>query len=168
MQVLISKIIESYNPAYGRPEKTAPYGDRGKSRSFGWFFTPVLGPLLSNRRLVGVFLGVGLIQLALVATGIGGWQCPIRSTIGASCPGCGLSTAMALLVKGRWAAAIKMHAFAPLFLLVLVLVATGIMLPRQYLAKLSTTVSLLECKTGITATIVLGLILYWLLRNFIF
>ena len=71
---------------------------------------------------------------------------------------------MALLVKGRWAAAMEMHAFAPFFLMVLVLVTTASMLPRQYLVTLSTAVSLLERKTGITATIVLGLILYWLLR----
>jgi len=167
LQVLIAKIVESYNPAYGQPEKTAPCGDPGQSRPFGWFFTPVLGPLLSNRWLVGIFLGVGLSQLALVVTGIGGWQCPIRSTLGITCPGCGLSTAMALLVKGQWAAAIAMHAVAPVFLIALVLVATAIMLPRQYLAKLSMAVSLLERKTGITATIVLGLILYWLLRTFI-
>jgi hypothetical protein len=75
---------------------------------------------------------------------------------------------MALLVKGRWAAALEMHAFAPLFLMVLALVAAAVMLPRRYLVKLSTTVSLLERKSGITATTILGLILYWLLRNFIF
>ncbi len=168
MQVPIAKIAESYNPAYGPPEKKAPPADADKFRTLGWFFTPVLGPLLSNRRLLGFFLGVGLVQLILVATGINGWQCPIRSTVGTTCPGCGVTTAMALLVKGRWAAALEMHAFAPLFLMVLALVAAAIVLPRQYLAKLSTAVSLLERKTGITAIIMLGLIFYWLLRNFIF
>ena len=168
MQVLIAKIVASYNPAHGQPEKTAPSGNSGKSRPIGWFFTPVLGPLLSNRWLTGIFLGFGLTQLILVATGLTGWQCPIRSTIGTTCPGCGLTTAMALLVKGRWTAAVEMHAFAPFFLMVLALVAAAITLPRQYLVKLSTTVSLLERKTGITAITILGLILYWLLRSFIF
>ena len=80
MQVLIAKIVESYNPAHGQPTKKAPSGDKGKSRRFEWFFTPVLGPLLLNRWLIGIFLGVGLTQLILVASGLTGWQCPIKST----------------------------------------------------------------------------------------
>ena len=166
MQVLIAKIVESYNPAYGQPEKTAPAGDSGKSRPFGWFFTPVLGPLLSNRLLVGFFLGVGLIQLVLVAAGMNAWQCPIQSTIGTTCPGCGLTTAMTLLARGQWTAAVGIHAFAPLFLAVLVVMATAIALPRQYQDKLATAVTVIERKTGITAIITLSMVAYWLLRFF--
>ncbi len=166
MQVLIAKIVESYNPAYGQPEKTAPAGDTGKSRPFGWFFTPVLGPLLSNRWLVVIFLGIGLIQLVLVATGMNAWQCPIRSTIGTSCPGCGLTTAMVFLAKGQWTTAVGLHAFAPLFFVVLVVMATAIALPRQYQNKLAAAVTVMERKTGITAIITLSMLVYWLLRFF--
>ena len=81
MQVLIAKIAESYNPAYGLPTKKAASGDTGKSRRFEWLFTPVLGPLLLNRWLIGSFLVIGLIQLILVATGLYGWPCPIRATV---------------------------------------------------------------------------------------
>jgi len=168
LQVLIAKIVESYNPANGQPKEKAPSGDKGQSRRFEWFFTPVLGPLLLNRWLTGILLGVGLTQLVLVATGINGWQCPIRATVGITCPGCGLTTAMTLLAKGQWATAVETHAFVPIFFGVLALMVAAIVLPRPYLKKLSRTVAVLECKTGITAIITLGMILYWLLRNFIF
>ena len=149
MQVLIAKIVESYNPAYGQPRKTDPSGDTGKSRHIDWFFTPMLAPLLLNRRLMGIFIGVGVTQLILVATGLNGWQCPIKSTFGIICPGCGLTTAMTLLVKGQWASAVGMHAYAPVFMVILALMLAAILLPAVYLKKFSTAVAILECKTGI-------------------
>jgi hypothetical protein len=168
LQVLIAKIVESYNPAYGQPKEKAPSGDKGKSRRFEWFFTPVLGPLLLNRWLIGIFLGIGLIQLILVATGINGWQCPIRATVGITCPGCGLTTAMTLLAKVQWAAAVDVHAFAPFFWVVLALMVAALLFPRPYQKKLATTVAVLERKTGITTIITLGMVFYWLLREIIF
>lgn len=127
----------------------------------------MLGPLLLNRWLIGIFLGVGLTQLMLVASGLTGWQCPIKSTFGITCPGCGLTTAMALMVRGHWATAVGMHAFAPLFLVVLTGMVAAISLPSVYLKKLSTAVAVLESKTGISAIILLGMLLYWLLRAFV-
>jgi len=168
LQVLIAKIVESYNPAHGQPTKKAPSGDKGKSRRFQWFFTPVLGPLLLNRWLIGIFLGVGLIQLILVATGLNGWQCPIRATVGITCPGCGLTTAMTLLAKGQWTTAVATHAFAPIFFGVLAVMMVAISLPTGYRKKLSTAVAALEQKTGLTAIITLGMVFYWLLRDYIF
>jgi hypothetical protein len=138
-----------------------------KSRPIDWFFTPVLAPLLLNRRLNGIFIGAGVTQLILVATGLNGWQCPIKSTFGIICPGCGLTTAMTLLVRGRWAAAVGMHVYAPLFLVILTSMLAAILLPAVYLKKVSTAVAILERKTGITAIMVLGMALYWLLRVFV-
>ena len=167
MQLFIAKIVESYNPAYGQPRKTDPSGDRGKSRYIDWFFKPVLAPLLSNRKLIVIFIGVSITQLILVATGLNGWQCPIKSTSGIICPGCGLTTAMTLLVRGQWAAAVGMHAYAPLFIVILTSMVVAISLPVDYLKKISTAVAILERKTGITAIMILGLVLYWLLRIFV-
>jgi len=167
LQVIISQIDESYNPAYGNPGNTEPSSETFKLRSSNWFFTPVLAPLLQNRRLICIFTTVGIAQLILVATGWNGWQCPIRSAFGIICPGCGLSTAMTLLVKGHWAEAVQMHVFAPLFLMVLVFMATAIALPAVYLKRLSAGVAALERKTGITAIMMLGMVLYWLLRVFV-
>ncbi len=167
MQLLSANIAESNNPGCRQPEKTAPSGDAEKFRHRQWFFTPVLAPLLLNRLLIGIFLGIAVTQLILVAGGLNGWQCPIRSTFGAPCPGCGLTTAMALLIRGQWAAAVGMHAFAPFFIVVLAAMAAAVLLPAGYRRKLSAAVSLLERKTAITAIITLGMLLYWLLRVFL-
>jgi len=166
LQVLSAKIVESYNPAYGQPARTARCEDTGNPLKFNWFFTPVLGSLLSNRWLTGIFLGVGLTQLILVSIGVQGWQCPIEHALGIRCPGCGLTTAMTLMLTGQWAAAVEMHAFAPLFWVILtgMLVAMG--LPSEYLRKLSASISVIEHKTGITAIVMLSMLLYWLLRVF--
>jgi hypothetical protein len=168
LQVRIAKIAESYNPAHGQSRKKNHSGEKGKSRRFEWFFTPVLGPFLLNRWLIGIFLGAGLSQLILVAAGLNGWQCPINATAGITCPGCGLTTAMTLLATGRWATAVETHAFAPIFFGVLVLMMAAIVSPRPVLKKISTRVAVLERKTGLTAIITLGMVLYWLLRVFIF
>ena len=166
MQVLIAKIVESYNPAHGRTATSARLDEKGKSRKMNWFFTPLLGPLLSNRRLTGIFLGVGLILLFLVITGFQGWQCPVNRNFDVICPGCGLTTAMTLLAKGHWSAAIAMHAFAPLFLAILTFMAIAVILPAGYLGKLSSGITVVEKRTGISAIILLSMLLYWLLRIF--
>jgi hypothetical protein len=75
---------------------------------------------------------------------------------------------MTLLAKGQWAAAVQTHVFAPIFFGVLAVMVAAIVLPRPFQKKLSTAVAVLERKTGITAIITLGMILYWLLKNFIF
>jgi len=168
LQVLITKIAESYNPAYGVPRKTAA---AVKFTGFGWFkwlFTPVLGPLLQNRGVILLFTGVGVAQLALTLTGFGGWQCPIRSTFGVTCPGCGLTRAIALLLKGSWQMAVQTHPFAPLLLIIMILMLAAITLPAAYLNKTSERVARLERKTGITAIILLSMVIYWLLRLFEF
>ena len=167
MQVLSAKIAESYKPAYGLPGKNGHCDDARRSAYLEGCFRPVLAPLLLDRWLNGIVLGVGLTLLTLVAAGLDGWQCPIRSTFGITCPGCGLTTAMILLVRGRWAAAVGMHAFAPLFGVVLATMVVAISLPAVSLRKLCTAVAVLERKTGISAIIILGMLFYWLLRVFV-
>ena len=168
MQVLITKIAESYNPAYGHPQKTAAAGKSTVSEGLKWFFTPVIAPLLQNRRVLLIFTGVGVAQLALTTTGFTGWQCPIRSAFGVTCPGCGLTTAIAMLLKGSWQTAVQTHAFAPLLLVILFLLLAAITLPAAYLNKISGCVARLERKTGITAIVLLSMVIYWLLRVFEF
>jgi len=111
-----------------------------------------------------IFAGVGVVQLALTITGLTGWQCPIRSTFGVTCPGCGLTTAIALLLKGDWQAAVRTHVYAPLFLVVLILLLVSAALPPAYLGRISGSIARLERKTGITAIVLLSMVVYWLLR----
>ena len=166
MQVLITKIAESYTPAYGHKRKTKVSGESNKNQLVKWFFTPVLAPLLQNRWLICIFVAFGVAQLLLVYTGLGGWRCPIYETLGVICPGCGMTTAMAMLLKGHWQLAVQTHAFAPVILILLIVMLVAIVLPASYLRKFSASVERLEQKLGITAILLLSMVIYWLLRIF--
>ena len=168
MQVLINKIVESYNPAYGRNRKPGSAGTTIKCRLVKSFFTPVLAPLLQNRWLICSFVVFGAAQLLLVALGLTGWQCPIHGTLGVICPGCGMTTAMAMLLRGHWQLAIQTHVFAPLILICLSLMTIAAVLPASHLKTMSRGVERLEKKTGITAILLLSMLGYWLLRIFDF
>ena len=166
MQTLITKIAESYNPAYGQNRRTGSTEAVFISQLVKGFFTPVLAHLLLNKLLVSFFLIFGAAQLLLVYTGLTGWQCPIYETLGVICPGCGMTTAMAMLLKGHWELAIQTHAFAPLILMGLMFLPVAIVLPASHLKKLSLCVKRLEQKSGIIAILLLSMMGYWLMRIF--
>lgn len=168
MQVLITKIAESYNPAYGQKQKAPAAGKSTAPKYLKWFFRPVLAPLLQNRWCSLIFAGVGIVQVLLTITGLMGWQCPIRSTFGVTCPGCGLTTAIVMLLEGNWRMAVQIHSFAPLLLIILMIMMVATALPTVYLTKISDTVARLERKTGISAIVLLSMVIYWLLRVFEF
>ena len=81
--------------------------------------------------------------MGLVTTDMPGWPCPVKAVLGVPCPGCALSTAVVPLVRGIWSYALRDHAFAPLFLL---------------------RIMTLERRIGIVAFLLLGVIVYWVLR----
>ena len=166
MQTLITKIAESYDPAFGYRKKADASTDFPKFRRRGSFCAPVLAPLLYNRRISCIFVVVGVVQLLLTIAGVRGWQCPIHASIGVICPGCGLTTALAMLLKGHWHVAVATHAFAPVGLIVLICMLTAIVLPTDWLNRFCGCVERLERKTGITAILLLGMVLYWLLKIF--
>ena len=168
MQLLITKIAESYHPAYGQNRKTKTSGNLIIYRLIKWFFTPVLGPLLQNRLWLCIFTAFGVAQLWLVYAGLSGWRCPINETLGVICPGCGMTTAMAMLLQGHWHLAAQTHAFAPVILIVIMIMLIAIGLPAPYLRKFSGSVQRLEQKSGITAILLLSMVVYWLLRIFDF
>jgi hypothetical protein len=166
LQLQINKIAESYNPAYGQSRKAEPSVDSINDRLIKGFFRPVLAPVLQNRWLICTFVAFGIVQLLLVFFELTGWQCPIYETLGVNCPGCGLTTAMTMLLQGHWQLAVQAHAFAPVILIVLMMMIIAIGLPSGYLRKFSSRVERLERKTGITAILLLSMVLYWLLRIF--
>jgi hypothetical protein len=100
--------------------------DRGHGcpRITRFLFMPILAPMIQDRRIIRVLMGMAALQVWLTAMGLPGWQCPIRSLLGVPCPGCGLSTAMALLLQGQWGEAMSVHAFAYVFLLGFVIIAS--------------------------------------------
>ena len=167
MQVIVNKIVPSYNPAYGYKSKLAIPGKSVRLRFTFWFFTPILAPLLQKPRLIRILTAIGMVQVLLAAMGLRGWQCPLHSTLGVGCPGCALTSAIVMLLRGNWHLAVHAHAFAPLFLILgigMLIVGT---LPLVYAKKIAARVAILERNTGIIAIVLLSTMLYGLLRHFI-
>jgi lysylphosphatidylglycerol synthetase-like protein (DUF2156 family) len=111
--------------------------------------------------------GVAAVHMTLVATGLPGWQCPMRYGLGVPCPGCGLSRAVKALVSGNVGQAIAIHAFAPISLGVLVLILYSVLGSRNQQNRMIQHVQQIE-KLGVSAILVVVFMLYWLMRLLFF
>ncbi|MFC1823981.1 DUF2752 domain-containing protein [Thermodesulfobacteriota bacterium] len=128
------------------------------------FFRPVLAPLLQYRLIVPILAGIAALQVWLAAAGLPGWLCPIKSVLGIPCPGCGLSSSVALLFQNEWRASLHLHAFAPIFMAGILLFVIISILPPAVYQKSVGIIDALERRTGIIPFFMLSLIIYWLLR----
>ena len=124
----------------------------------------MLSTILRDRRLGSIICGAALLQLILSLFGIPGWTCPFFHTFGIPCPGCGLTRATLFLFRGDWKQALIMHAYAPIFLFGLVIIALCTIAPRHHVERIVMKAETMERYTGITLIILGGLIVYWLAR----
>jgi hypothetical protein len=125
---------------------------------------PVLASLLQNRWIALLLVGMATLQVSLAALELPGWPCPVKTMLGIPCPGCGLTAAMVLLLHGEWRAALSIHAFAPVFLLGIGIMATVSALPDPLRRVAIRKIAVLEQRTGITTFLLLGLVVYGGLR----
>ena len=88
----------------------------------------------------------------------------MRHTLGIPCPGCGLSRAVGALLHGDVEASLKFHAFAPIFLISLILIGAVWVLPTVPRQRIIRWTRLFELKTGLVAVGLMGLMVYWLAR----
>ena|SRR5688572_12723529 len=126
-------------------------------------FAPI-SSILRDRRFALVYTGGVALQLGLSALSLHTWQCPILSSTGVPCPGCGLTRAIVLLLQGELLESIHFHAFAPIFLFFSVAFAGVLLLPKTISRPIVQKAELFERQTGLTVIILTGLILYWLAR----
>ena len=127
-------------------------------------FDPTVLPLLRDRKLALIILGAAVLLLGLFALGIPGWPCPILQALGIPCPGCGLTRATFLLLRGNVQASLTYHAFAPVFLLGLSVIGVAGLLPEKARLRLIEKLIVSERRTGIVFILLTVLILYWLAR----
>lgn len=125
---------------------------------------PFFASLLQKRRIALILFCAATLQILLISTGLQGWRCPIHSTFGIPCPGCGLSTAMSLLINGDWQIAIQTHAFAPVFLFAFSLMGIVSILPKNLHRKAVLQIAVIEKHTAFAAYILFGIIIYWIFR----
>ena len=129
-----------------------------------WSGTPILGPLLRDRR-VSVILGVvGSIQIVSAWVGISIVPCPMLHVVGYPCPGCGITRAVKLLAEGKFEQSLHLHVFAPWFLLAALLLLVNGLLPAKARRHLAAGMETLESRTGIVFLLLSLLVLYWVAR----
>jgi hypothetical protein len=126
--------------------------------------SPILAPLLLKRWEALLLVGAAALQVGLTYAGLPGWVCPIKAALGVPCPGCGLSTAVGLLLHGKWHAALSVHAFAPIFLSGFIMMAVVAVLPGRLHREAVRWIAVIERRTGVMAFLLLGLLFYWGLR----
>ena len=130
-------------------------------------FTPVLAPAVQNRWLL-LLLGAVIVVQVVVAAMATAWQCPIKSTLGIACPGCGLTRAMVLLVQGKWLDAVHLHAFAPIAVVVGGLLIMGVLLPKTLRHRAAKTLAAFERRSGAVIWLMLSMMIYWICRLMMF
>ncbi len=126
-------------------------------------FVP-LAALLRNRRFGLILAGALSLHIIFVLLHLPLWECPFFRVTGLPCPGCGLTRACLLLLQGDVLAAVKFHAFAPIFIILISMMMLATVLPKTVAEPFIQKAEALERKTGITLIILSGLILYWLVR----
>jgi hypothetical protein len=125
---------------------------------------PPISPVLRDRKFTFVLVGATGLHVALVSLSLPSWDCPFFRLTGIPCPGCGLSRATLLLLKGDLAGSLRFHAFAPIFLFAIIAVILSVLLPKSIIQPAIAKAELIERKSGLTVLILVGLIVYWLAR----
>lgn len=123
-----------------------------------------LAALLRDRRVSLGVTAVAAAQVLGVATGVGGWPCPLKAAFGIPCPGCGLTRASVALLRGEFATAFGLHAFAPLLLLGLAALAVAGLLPAAPREAFASLVGRFERRTRVGYVLAAALLLYWSVR----
>jgi hypothetical protein len=131
-------------------------------------FQPFLASMLRDRRIsVGILAALG-VHMTLVMFDLPGWPCPIRQALNIPCPGCGLSRAARLLLRGSWDRALEVHVFAPVFVLGLLALGVSLLLPSRLYADLIARLDRFERIVPIIALILASIVMYWALRMLFF
>jgi hypothetical protein len=131
-------------------------------------FPPVLSSLWREKGLAWAVFAAAAAQGALVLAGLPGWPCLFKSATGVPCPGCGLTRAVAALLRGDPYASLRVHAYAPLLVLALLLTGLALLLPKGSRLAFVSRVERIERRTGVTAIALVGLLVYWLARLIFF
>ncbi len=138
-----------------------------KARARDQLCTPVLAPLMQNRGLVALLATAAALQVILATMGSWTWPCPLETALGVAGPGCGLTRALVLLVKGQWQAAVHLHALAPIGLGIGILLLTGSLLPSPWRYAAAKHLAAFERRTGTAAWLILSVLIYWIGRMMI-
>ncbi|MEP6920967.1 MAG: DUF2752 domain-containing protein [bacterium] len=125
---------------------------------------PPITPVLRDRKFTFALVGAATLQIVLVSLNFPSWQCPLFHSTGIPCPGCGLTRAVMLLMRGEFREAMHFHAFAPFVVIAIVALVFAAVMPESLIKSVIARTELWERRTGFTTIIFAALILYWLAR----
>jgi hypothetical protein len=131
-----------------------------------WVFEPVFSAVFRDQKILRLITVMALLQLVGGLTGMPGWKCPVYAAFAVLCPGCGLTAAMMLIVRGEWQAAFATHMFAPFFLTGIIVLVLLSLLPLRFYRPAVMRLAFLERHTGLAAMVMIGMIVYWGVRFF--
>ena len=123
-----------------------------------------LASLLRDRRVSLGVTAVAAAQVLGVAAGVGGWPCPLKAALGIPCPGCGLTRATVSLLRGEFATAFRLHAFAPVLLAGLAALAFAGLLPAARREAFASLAGRFGRRTKAAYVFLALLLLYWSVR----
>lgn len=124
-------------------------------------FPAIISSLLEERWRALAFAGFAIGQVGLVALGLPAVPCPSRLITHIPCPGCGLSTSLSLLAKGKWQESFAMHPFAPLFIVAFIMVVMVSVLPASLHPKAVKLITRIETQTGVFFIVLVAMAVYW-------
>ena len=127
-------------------------------------FDTSLASFLRDRRVALILTAVAAAQLGATLCGLEGWSCPLKSLTGVPCPGCGLTRGAVALLRGEWRESVAAHAFAPLLVLVLAVVAVSALLPARRREAFADMVERAERGVRLSVVLPTALLLYWSIR----
>src|SRR5262245_50137274 len=119
----------------------------------------LVADLMRERIAAAAIFAVAAGQLALTASGLPGWQCPLLQATGLPCPGCGLSRAVVALLHGDWKLSLTLHAFAPILLAFLALIGVASVSPQHYRQKLICLIEHIEKRTWLSVLLSAALVI---------
>ena len=73
-----------------------------------------------------------------------------------------------LLIQGDLLAALRLHAFAPIFLAAILTMVLAAVMPQSVVQPMISKTEVLERQTGFAFVVLIGLVIYWLVRLFLF
>ena len=124
----------------------------------------ILTRLIENRnraRIVTLFVMVYALFFVL---NIDAWQCPIKSSFGIPCPGCGLTHAIFDLIRGNWKASFQEHPFAPVVLIGILVVFIASILPASWHVRMKDQLSSIEQRFPVVLFFLILLFFYWIIH----
>ena len=129
---------------------------------------PILAPLLQKQQFSFALLGATALHGLAVLSGYTLYECPLLATTGVPCPGCGLSRGMTATLRADWREVLAYHAFAPFFLVGILITAIVTLMPAVYRQPVIQWIAEKEVLTGFSSIFLILFVFYWLSRLAIF